>query len=74
MVGAEKYASNQPQVKLAWHLINMFDIPPVLVEIPAGDPYAGGVSGWEYTKTVWLQTQKIRLITYATFLASILKS
>lgn len=50
VVGAEKYASNQPQVKLAWHLINMFDIPPGTVEIPAGDPYAGGVSGWEYTQ------------------------
>ncbi len=47
---ASKYAPNQPQVELAWHLINMFDIPPGTVEIPAGDAYAGGVSGFEYTQ------------------------
>ena len=47
---AQKYAADQPKVELAWHIINMFDIPPGSVMIPPGDPYAGGVAGWEYTQ------------------------
>lgn len=47
---AQKYAADQPRVKLAWHIINMFDIPPGSVMIPAGDSYAGGEAGWEYTQ------------------------
>ncbi len=47
---AQKYAADQPKVELAWHILNMFDIPPGSVMIPAGDPYAGGVAGWEYTQ------------------------
>lgn len=47
---AQKYATDQPKVELAWHILNMFDIPPGSVMIPAGDPYAGGVAGWEYTQ------------------------
>ena len=49
-IAAQKYASDLPRVDLAWRLLNMFDIPPGSVMIPAGDPYAGGVSGWEYTQ------------------------
>ena len=47
---AQKYAADQPKVELAWHLINMFDMPPGSVMIPAGDPYAGGEAGWEKTQ------------------------
>lgn len=47
---AQKYAANQPKVELAWHILNMFDIPPGSVMIPAGDAYAGGVAGWEFTQ------------------------
>lgn len=47
---AQKYAADQPRVELAWHIVNMFDIPPGSVMIPAGDPYAGGEAGWEYTQ------------------------
>jgi choloylglycine hydrolase len=50
-MAAAKYAPDQPKVELAWRLVNMFDIPPGSVMIPPGDPYAGGVSGWEYTQT-----------------------
>lgn len=49
-VAANKYVTNQPKLELAWHMLNMFDIPPGVVVIPAGDAYAGGVSGWEYTQ------------------------
>jgi len=47
---AQKYAADQPKVETAWHIINMFDIPPGAIMIPAGDPYAGGEAGWEKTQ------------------------
>lgn len=47
---AQKYAKGVPRVELAWHIANMFDIPPGSVMIPAGDAYAGGTAGWEYTQ------------------------
>jgi len=47
---ATQYAPDLPKVELTWRLLNMFDIPPGSVMIPPGDPYAGGVSGWEYTQ------------------------
>ena len=47
---AQKYAPNQPKVETAWHLLNMFDMPPGAVMIPAGDAYAGGEAGWEKTQ------------------------
>lgn len=47
---AQKYATDVPKVKLGWHIINMFDIPPGSVMIPAGDAYAGGIAGWEKTQ------------------------
>lgn len=49
-LAAQKYASDLPKVELTWRLLNMFDIPPGSVMIPPGDPYAGGVSGWELTQ------------------------
>jgi len=47
---AQKYAADQPKVETAWHILNMFDIPPGAVMIPAGDAYAGGEAGWEKTQ------------------------
>ena len=47
---AQKYAADQPKVQTAWHILNMFDIPPGAVMIPAGDAYAGGEAGWEKTQ------------------------
>jgi len=47
---AQVNVTNQEKVFLAWHIINMFDIPPGSVMIPATDPYAKGVAGWEYTQ------------------------
>ena len=47
---AQANVTNQDKVFLAWHIINMFDIPPGSVMIPATDPYAKGVAGWEYTQ------------------------
>ncbi len=50
-VAAAKYAADLPKVELGWRLLNMFDIPPGSVMMDASDPYAGGVTGWEYTQT-----------------------
>lgn len=47
---AQKYATDQPKVETAWHILDMFDIPPGAVMIPAGDAYAGGEAGWEKTQ------------------------
>jgi len=47
---AQANVTDQDKVFLAWHIINMFDIPPGSVMIPATDPYAKGVAGWEYTQ------------------------
>lgn len=47
---AQKYAADRPKVETAWHILNMFDMPPGAVMIPAGSAYAGGEAGWEKTQ------------------------
>jgi choloylglycine hydrolase len=47
--GADKYAAEMPKVDLAWHLVNMFDIPPGSV-LWSDKTNAKGNYAWDYTQ------------------------
>lgn len=46
---ADKYASDIPKVQLAWHLVNMFDIPPGSI-LWSDKPNASGKYNWDYSQ------------------------
>ena len=47
---ADQYAAELPRVKLAWHLLNMFDIPPGSSVANNGKPDAKGKYFYDYTQ------------------------
>lgn len=46
---AQKYATSVPKVELAWHIINMFDIPPGSA-ITTTQEKAGSTPEWDFTQ------------------------
>lgn len=55
---ADKYAADLPRVELAWHLANMFDIPPGSSLSNQGKPDAKGKYIYDYTQQTVVADQK----------------
>lgn len=62
---ADKYSPDVPKVKMAWHLINMFDIPPGSV-LGSAKPDANGGYGSDYTQYTTVADAK-KLVYYARY-------
>ena len=62
---ADKYSPDVPKVKMAWHLINMFDIPPGSV-LGSAKPDANGGYGSDYTQYTTVADSK-NLVYYARY-------
>ena len=55
---ADKYAADLPRVELAWHIINMFDIPPGTSVANGGKPVANGQYAYDRTQQTVVADQK----------------
>ncbi|MBU3622009.1 linear amide C-N hydrolase [Polynucleobacter sp. CS-Odin-A6] len=55
--GADKYAADMPKVDLAWHLANLFDLPPGSV-IGGDKPNAKGKYDWDYSQVTIVSDSK----------------
>ncbi len=63
---ADKYAPELPRVELAWHIINMFDIPPGTILANGGKTDSKGKYFYDYTQQTVVGDQK-NLTYYARF-------
>ena len=54
---ADKYAADLPKVELAWHLVNMFDIPPGSI-VMSDKPNAKGKYIWDFTQVAIVSDPK----------------